>query len=256
MNSETHAASSVFTNVTVPSFDAGSLALSDLVLGTRENAIVPPQGTLTIPITPTTARAFRADAPAWAFLRVYRAGDTNVADKVALDMTVLDAQGKRVKHQSLPNASFSGRQADARVALPMKDLAPGAYVLRIDAKQSRVEASREIAFTVTPALPVTAPTVHTAELDAALAAAAKGSLRTAYQRHRRRGTVPAVGDAVVRCHRRGVPPGSRGQRHGRADHAPHARQHHDHRHGCPRLGRVPRRLRSRRPSGARSRRAG
>jgi VWFA-related protein len=173
MNSETHAASSVFTNVTVPSFDAGSLALSDLVLGTRENAIVPPQGTLTIPITPTTARAFRADAPAWAFLRVYRAGDTNVADKVALDMTVLDAQGKRVKHQSLPNASFSGRQADARVALPMKDLAPGAYVLRIDAKQSRVEASREIAFTVTPALPVTAPTVHTAELDAALAAAAK-----------------------------------------------------------------------------------
>lgn len=172
MDSGTHAASSVFTHVTVPSFDPDRLALSDLVLGTRENAIVPPQGTLAIPITPTTARVFRADATAWAFLRVYRAGDTNAADKVALDVTMRDAQGKRVKHQSLPDASFSGRQADVRVALPTKDLTPGAYVLRIDAKQGRAEASREVAFTVTPPIAAVPPTVHTPELDAALAATA------------------------------------------------------------------------------------
>jgi VWFA-related protein len=172
MNSDTHAASSVFTHVTVPSFDAGRLALSDLVLGTRESEGAPPQGAPAIPIVPTTVRAFSVGTTAWAFLRVYRTGDTETADRVSLDMTVLDGQGKRVKHQSLPSAAFSGRQADVRLALPTKDLAPGAYVLRIDAKQARAEASRDIAFTVTPAVPVIAPTVHTPELDAALEAAA------------------------------------------------------------------------------------
>jgi hypothetical protein len=172
MNNDTRAASSVFTHITVPSFDAGSLSLSDLVLGTRESATPPQQGAPAIPIAPTTARVFRAGAPAWGFLRVYRAGDTNAAEKVALDVTVLDAQGKRVKQQSLPNASFSGRQADVRLALPTKDLAPGTYVLRIDAKQARTDASREVAFTVTPPIAAVPPTVHTPELDAALAAAA------------------------------------------------------------------------------------
>jgi VWFA-related protein len=170
-NTDTHAAASVFTHITVPSFDSGRLTLSDLVLGTRENAIVPPQGTLALPIAPTTARVFRADAPAWAFLRVYRAGDTD-AERVSLDVSVLDAQGKRVTHQSLPNASFSGRQADVRLALPTKDLPPGAYVLRIGAKQAGAETAREVAFTVRPPIAAVPPTVHTPELDAALTAAA------------------------------------------------------------------------------------
>jgi hypothetical protein len=166
MNAGTQAASSVFTHVTVPSFDAGRLALSDLVLGTRESTATP-EGAPAIPITPTTARVFRADLPAWAFLRVYRGGDTDV-ERVSLDLTVLDAQGKRVKHQSRPSVSFSGRQADVRLALPTRDLPPGAYVLRIDAKQARAEASREIAFSVAPVAPAIAPTVHTPALDAAL----------------------------------------------------------------------------------------
>jgi VWFA-related protein len=171
MNRDTHAASSVFTHVTVPSFDAG-LTLSDVVVGTRDSAGPQADGAPSIPIVPTTARVFAADAPAWAFLRIYRAGDTDAAQRVSLDVTVLDGQGKRVKHQSLPNAAFAGRQADVRLPLPMRDLAPGAYVLRLDAKQGRVDASREVAFTVTPATLTIAPTAHTPELDAALDAAA------------------------------------------------------------------------------------
>ncbi len=172
MNRDTHAASSVFTHITVPSFGAGSLALSDVVVGTQETAGAPAEGAPALPIVPTTARTFAADTPAWAFLRVYRAGDTDAAQRVSLDVTVLDGQGKRVKHQSLPNAAFAGRQADVRLPLPMKDLAAGTYVLRLDAKQDRAEASREVAFTVTPALMAVAPTVHSPEIDAALAAAA------------------------------------------------------------------------------------
>jgi VWFA-related protein len=172
MNRDTHAASSVFTHITVPSFSAGSLTLSDVVLGTRQTAGAPPAGAPAIPIVPTTARVFAADAPAWAFLRVYRAGETDAAQRVSLDVTVLDSQGKRVKHQSLPNAAFAGRQADVRLPLPMKDLAPGAYVLRLEARQARAEASREVAFTVTPAVMAIAPTEHTPELDVTLDAAA------------------------------------------------------------------------------------
>ena len=172
MNRDTQAASSVFTHVTVPSFDGGGLALSDVVVGTRENGGSLPDGAPAIPIVPTTTRVFAADAAASAFLRVYRAGDTSAAQRVTLETAILDSQGKRVRHQALPDAVFAGRHADVRLALPMKDLAPGAYVLRIDAKQARAEASREIAFTVTPAVTVIAPTAHTPELDAALAAAA------------------------------------------------------------------------------------
>ena len=173
MNRDTQAAASVFTHVTVPPFDAGSLALSDVVLGTRDNVSALPAGAPAIPIVPTTARVFAADAAASAFLRVYRAGDTSAAQRVNLETTILDGQGKRVRHQALPDVTFAGREAPVRVPLPMKDLAPGAYVLRIDAKQARAEASREIAFTVTPAVMTIAPTAHTPELDAALAAAAR-----------------------------------------------------------------------------------
>ena len=53
-------------------FDAGRLALSDIVLGTRDNAGSMPDGAPAIPIVPTTTRVFSASNPAWAFLRVYR----------------------------------------------------------------------------------------------------------------------------------------------------------------------------------------
>lgn len=171
MNRDTRAAASVFTHLTVPSFDAG-LTLSDVVVGTRDSAGPQPDGAPSIPIVPTTARVFAADTPAWAFLRIYRAGDTNAAPRVSVEATVLDGQGQRVRHQSLPDATFAGRQADVHLALPMKDLPPGAYVLRIEAKQARAEAARAIAFTVTPALMTVPPTVHSPELDAALTAAA------------------------------------------------------------------------------------
>jgi hypothetical protein len=76
MNADTQAASSVFTHVTVPSFDDAHLSLSDVVLGTRENAGSLPEGAPAMPIVPTTTRAFGTSQAAWAFVRVYReAGD-------------------------------------------------------------------------------------------------------------------------------------------------------------------------------------
>ena len=173
MNTGTQAASSVFTHVTVPPFDG--LALSDIVLGTRPNDGVLPDGAPAIPIIPTTARVFSASQPAWAFLRVYRTGDADAAgpvSPVSVDVSVLDGSGKRVKHQSLPAAAFGGRAADLRLALPLKGLAPGRYVLRFDATQGRAETTRAIGFALAQAAP-TLTQQYSPALDAALAAAAR-----------------------------------------------------------------------------------
>src|SRR5262249_19139680 len=147
MNADTHTASSVFTHITVPSFEDVRLGLSDVVIGTRDNAGALPDGAPAIPIVPTTARIFSASAPAWAFLRVYRPAATHDPSPVNLDVAVLDSSGKRVKYQSQP-LRFADQTADVRLALPLKTLAAGHYVLRIDAKQDRIEASRTIAFAV------------------------------------------------------------------------------------------------------------
>lgn len=171
MDVGTHAASSVFTHITVPSFDDAHLGLSDVVLGTRENAGSLPESAPAISIVPTTARVFDAGTPAWAFLRVYRPAATGPAQPVSVDSTVLDDQGRVVRHQLLQNAAFTGRNANVRIGLPLKDLPGGSYVLRIDAKQGGAEISRAVAFTVTPTLASAPPEPHSAELDAALAAA-------------------------------------------------------------------------------------
>jgi hypothetical protein len=172
MDTGSHAASSVFTHISVPAFDDTRLALSDVMLGTRENAGSLPDGAPAIPIVPTTARVFGASDPAWAFVRVYRVANGGASPAVSIDTSVLDSRGQRLKRQSLPDARFVDRNADVRLALPLKDLAPGEYQLRIDAKQGRAEASRTIAFAVAPAAASFVPEAHSAELDAAHAAAA------------------------------------------------------------------------------------
>jgi len=171
MNGDTRTASSVFTHITVPAFENAHLGLSDVVIGTRENTGSLPDAAPALPIVPTTARIFSASTPAWAFVRVYRPPAARDASPVNLDITVLDSAGKRVKYQSQP-VSFADRTADVRLALPFKSLAPGDYVLKIDARQDNGNASRAIAFSVARA-PAAITQEHSPELDAALEAAAR-----------------------------------------------------------------------------------
>jgi VWFA-related protein len=172
MNGDTHAASSVFTHITVPSFDEARLGLSDVVIGTRENTGSLPDGAPRIPIVPTTTRTFTAGTPAWAFLRAYRSSDKSAGERVSVDTTVVDSEGRLVRRQSLQSATFTGRTANLRIGLPLKDLLPGSYVLRIDAKQGRADASRSITYTVAATGASALPEEHSPELTAALDAAA------------------------------------------------------------------------------------
>jgi VWFA-related protein len=172
MHAGTATASSVFAHVTVPAFEDAPVALSDVVLGTRENAGALPDGAPAIPIVPTTLRSFRAGEPAWAFVRVYRRPTASAkAAPIGVELSVLDSSGKRVVHQSVADPAFAGSAADVRVPLPLKGLAAGSYTLRLDAKQGSLETSRTVAFSVSAAAAVLTQE-HTPELDAAMAAAA------------------------------------------------------------------------------------
>ncbi len=171
MNAATQTASSVFTHMTVPAFDSRALELSDVLLATRDNAGLLPSGAPAIPVVPTTLRVFDAKAPAWAFLRVYLPSSKGPTPAVSLEATVLDSRGRRIRHQTLPDPRFSDASADVRLPLPLKDLGPGDYVLRLDAKQENTEASRAVAFTVARTEPVLVQE-HSPALDAAMTAAA------------------------------------------------------------------------------------
>jgi hypothetical protein len=170
MNTDTRAASSVFTHITVPAFEDTGLSMSDVVLGTREHSGPMADGAPAMPIMPTTVRTFKEGETAWAFLRVYRSvkGTTQA---VGVDTSVLDSSGATVRHQALQSAVFDGRTADVRVGLPVTGLSAGLYTLRIDATQGHAASSRTIAFTIAPTAAALVQE-HSPELDAALAAAA------------------------------------------------------------------------------------
>jgi hypothetical protein len=146
-NGSTQAAGSVFTHITVPAFGGGKLSVSDLVLGTRTDTRSLPDAAPALPIVPTTARAFGIDARLWAFLRVYRGSDTG---PVTVDSTVLDGNGKSIDQRSkqLDDAAFHAGGADVRLDVPLLDLDPGSYVLRVDVKHGADTISRSVAFKV------------------------------------------------------------------------------------------------------------
>jgi len=178
MNGDTHTASSVFTHISVPSFEDSRLDLSDVVIGTRDaTAGALPAGAPEMPIVPTTVRAFNAGMQAWAFVRVYRTASNGAEQPVSVETTVLESEGRAVRHQTLKSVTFNGRYADVRIGLPLKDLAPGTYVLKIQAKQDRADASRTITYTVPSTGAPAASAERSPELMAALDAAA-GYLET------------------------------------------------------------------------------
>jgi hypothetical protein len=146
------AAGSVYADVEVPDFAKGALSLSDVVIFAMPSHAVAPKDALTsfLPVLPTAARAFApADQPA-AFARVYEPGKSPAA-ALSLHARVLDAQQHVVFDRPvvMPADRFIGtpRAADLTVPLPLASLAPGDYVLEIDAARDRATATRRVPFT-------------------------------------------------------------------------------------------------------------
>jgi VWFA-related protein len=145
---------SVFTYISVPPFDTAPLSLSTLVLGTAAGTVAGPRELLDqlIPIVPTTQRTFSAADAVIGFLRVYQGTvRRDPLQTVELRSTVIDASGKPVAGQSVslgPEQFATARSADQFFSLPLTGLAPGEYLLTVEARMGERQAGRAVRFTV------------------------------------------------------------------------------------------------------------
>jgi hypothetical protein len=154
-NQRTHEVSSVFDYVTVPSFASVPFSLSTIAIGAPTTTASVPPGALRdlLPVAPTTSRAFsrRADVP--AFMRVYQGTErTDAIEPVSVRVRIMDDQDRALRDEALPlgaDAFADGRTADCHLTLPVSQLPPGNYLLRVEASMGERLAGRAIRFSVT-----------------------------------------------------------------------------------------------------------
>jgi hypothetical protein len=145
---------SVYTDVTVPDFAKAPLSMSGVML-TASNAprtaptdlfadVVPED------VVPTTRREFAAGDWATAFARVYEGGSRTPA-AISVTMRIVDAADRTVAQhvQTITPEQFGDdRACDIRYPLPLAGLAPGRYLLTIDATAGEATVRRDVRFEI------------------------------------------------------------------------------------------------------------
>jgi VWFA-related protein len=147
-------AGSVHYDLEVPDFTKRAVVLSGLVLSADP---APPMATpdrlgRLLPVVPTTLRRFTTSGRTEAFARVYR--NDKASSPIALTSSVTRAEGGEAAFEATETLAadrFEGRAADFRLELPVPRLAPGRYILAVEAKgPSGAAARRVVAFQVDP----------------------------------------------------------------------------------------------------------
>jgi hypothetical protein len=150
-------AGSVHYDLEVPDFSDGPLSISGLVLGSAAVRVVPTAGTFVplqgvIAAPPTTFRDFLATDTLSVVADVY---DNEWKTPHTLEIATTVRQGDIIKFRSeaqrdtkelLPGGAFVHN-----AAVPLKDLAPGGYTMRVEVASrmgKRPSAFREVHFTV------------------------------------------------------------------------------------------------------------
>jgi VWFA-related protein len=138
---------SAYAPVTIPNFAKDPLTLSGVVLG-RVSPVPStkkePLGDL-VPLTPTTARAFTRRDRMDAFLRIYQGGKTTLPVEVTAHL--IDQASHTAFEQASalgPDDFLTARTASYRIELPLARLAPGAYLLSIEAVAGKTTARRDV----------------------------------------------------------------------------------------------------------------
>jgi VWFA-related protein len=142
---------SVFTYADVPNFAGDGLSASGLVLGATPSPRVAGASAIAslTPVVPTARRAFSTKDRVTAFLRVYQARPPFAAVPVTTRIT--DTNNEVVAEQTESAAGRSlGRlnAADHQVDLPIDELAPGEYLLTMEASREGTTVQRAVRFTV------------------------------------------------------------------------------------------------------------
>ncbi len=145
-------AGSVFTTVEIPRFAKDPLSLSGVVLEKRPAPLASSRSLLAdlLPVTPTAARSFGPGDEAAAFLRVYQGG-TRPPQPVMMTVRLTDAHDA-VRTTStwrlLPDAFARARTADVTWPLTGGGLAPGDYLLTVEAMADDGRAVQHLRFRV------------------------------------------------------------------------------------------------------------
>lgn len=137
---------SVFINVDVPDFSRERLSLSGLLLTASSSPMAAPTDALhgVLPIAPSTLRHFDAQDRVSVFVRVYQGGKESL-QTVAMGVRLTDAEGRTVTSstESIPGERFAPARAfDYSVPMVVSSLAPGAYLLEVEARASISEPGR------------------------------------------------------------------------------------------------------------------
>jgi VWFA-related protein len=144
---------SLFADVTVPDFTREPISLSGVVIDQTPPPLAVRPDALKAPwsVVPTTERAFSEEASIAATLRIYQGGK-GPTSPVTLHVVVLNMQHATVFDQTdrLDPARFAaGQGVPYRLPLPLRGLAHGEYMLRIDASlDPKHTARREVRFSV------------------------------------------------------------------------------------------------------------
>jgi VWFA-related protein len=143
---------SVYTDVTVPNFEKEKLSLSGVVVNGDSMPFAAPKDAFTaiIPVVPTTQREFGRADRAHAFVRIYVGGRQPPA-RVDVTARVTDAReaAVAVKTDGVAAERFeTKRSTDYTYDLPLASLAPGSYLLTIEARLDTFTVRRNVRFSV------------------------------------------------------------------------------------------------------------
>jgi VWFA-related protein len=154
------AGGAVICELEVPDAKARRLAISGVVVGATHGGRLP-SAVVDVPLTralggrpPSLDRSFARDETLSAYAEVIDAGAAASRD-IALVTIVRDSSGRDVVRSAQPRANARvgpGEPFAYAVDLPLKSLAPGGYVLRVEAQAAGLAApvAREVPFTVAP----------------------------------------------------------------------------------------------------------
>jgi len=144
----TDVAASVFCPVDVPLFGSVPLSLSDVILETTNRMAAGTAAAVSVPMA-TTRRVFEQEEDVRALVQVYQATDRTAAiEPVSVRTSIIDASGRAIRDQLLPLAVKDFTNRRAALALDIGHLAPGAYVLSLDASVGRQTTNRRLSFVV------------------------------------------------------------------------------------------------------------
>jgi hypothetical protein len=152
---------SAYLPLAVPAFDDTAPVVGGLAIGYDEGSRVPVapvwpslaargarvvtpavERRVDLPFAPTLDRTF---APSDT-IRVYAEGRVRAGSRPQVAVDVLDASGRAVRS---PSPSFAlGEAVKILLTLPLANLAPGAYVLRVTLRSDSRAAVRDVGFTV------------------------------------------------------------------------------------------------------------